>query len=145
VHGSDNFLQVDYGGVMITEKIRVIEIRKCGECPYHRICDVVLEGIKENEIHPDCPLPEKEVINQALVDRQAAVGRMFPAGTAYEQNIMETIYNIDNEFVIKDHETYLEISVYNQSEGTSLFFELPYDETKKLRDVLSEWLELRPI
>jgi len=75
---------------MITEKIRVIEVRKCGECPncyftgVRHKCRKLDIYVIPDIVSPRCDLREMEVIKQSVIDSQEAVGRKYPAGTIYE-------------------------------------------------------------
>ena len=72
---------------MITEKIRIIEVRKCGECPRFRISEFVMHGTNESEIHPDCPLREIEIMKQSVIDNWKKVCEMYP-GTGYDPEMI---------------------------------------------------------
>jgi predicted metal-binding protein len=80
---------------MITEKIRVIEVRRCGECPYGKLynfeeqctCEELQCEVIPDTIHPDCPLREIEIMKQSVIDHWKKVCEMYP-GTGYDPEMI---------------------------------------------------------
>jgi hypothetical protein len=86
---------------MITEKIRVIEVRRCGECPYGEFHRAIFSNeeylhckklddygtIDPNKIYFDCPLREIEIMKQSVIDNWKKVCEMYP-GTGYNPEMI---------------------------------------------------------
>ena len=64
----------------MTETIRIIEVRSCGECPYaepkctifsredYISCARLWHEVDPDKIHPSCPLPDHTPAGVALTD-----------------------------------------------------------------------------
>jgi hypothetical protein len=77
----------------LTEIIRIIEVRKCGECPHcyftgvrHK-CRKLDIYVIPDIVSPRCDLREMEVIKQSVIDNWEKVCKMYP-GTGYDPDMI---------------------------------------------------------